>query len=201
VHGSWFGCLITPKGGLEKGGFVSINSMAEAAVEGRLRSQAPEVTREGKSGTGLEATGAAPPPTAPARGTETRAVSDALKQVVTYIPSEIVGAYLVVVGLLASSASGVLWGIYFVFLVLTPVAVWAAVAAKSRAKGLTPANQSRKWPTWSMVAASLTFAVWAAALPGSIFNNLSWYSPAVGSVAVVIAALLVGILSPVIGEE
>jgi hypothetical protein len=47
-----------------------------------------------------------------------------------------------------------------------------------------------------MVAATLAFAVWGAAMPSSPFAAYSWFMPALAGVVALVLSLLIGVFSP-----
>ena len=126
---------------------------------------------------------------------------EAAKAVVSYIPTEIVAAYIPLVDLVRETKDQTWeWIAFWFFVVATPAAVWATFVGK--AKNARPAVdiwKLRPWPFWPMIAASISFVAWAAALPGTVFDYLPWFRPALGPVAVVLASVILGIFSNVFG--
>jgi hypothetical protein len=125
----------------------------------------------------------------------------AMKAIVTYIPAEIVAAYIPIVDLLREIDRHLSqWVAFWFFLVATPITVLITVAAKRTRRGDTQRlGKLSAWPWWPMIAATLSFLAWSVALPGSVMNDLAWFRPAMGAIAVIMAAFIVGLLSPVFG--
>jgi hypothetical protein len=123
----------------------------------------------------------------------------AMKKIVGYIPAEVVAAYIPLLDLVREGNDlSFEWGIFWLFVVITPAAVLATYAAKlNNKRERERLKDLKRWPWWAMIAASISFVAWAAALPGSVMNELSWFRPALGAAAVVVAGLIVGLLSPV----
>ncbi|MFC9502672.1 hypothetical protein [Streptomyces sp. NPDC057002] len=130
------------------------------------------------------------------------AASSAAESLVTYIPTEVVTAYVAVLGLLHVPAGGSharQWLAFWIFLVLAPFGVWAAMAYQEKARrGRIPLRPAL-WPThtaFNMTAATLSFALWGFSLPNTPFQDLSWYSSELGTAALIIGTLLIGFVSP-----
>jgi len=183
-----------------KDGAMSINSMADAVVRARVaeRRQPQSSGEEGGRGGsgGLEPTAGPLPSQGPTSTGGGSAVAQSVKQITDNIPSEVLGTYLVVIGLVASSVASVQWILYAIFVLLAALAVWAATSAKARREGAR-SNP----PPLRMLVAAVSFAVWAAAFPGSVFNTLGWYSPELGSAALVVVAFALGLLAPSFGAD
>jgi hypothetical protein len=139
-------------------------------------------------------------------------VTAALQVITTYIPTEILTLYVAVLAALrdpkvttgasAASANAAAGGsanaetAFWVFLVLTPIAVWLVYAAKLRAAEAgrpLPADPGA-WPVWEMFAATLAYVAWAVALPDSPFPSVP---QALGAVIVLTTSTLLGLAAPV----
>jgi hypothetical protein len=119
------------------------------------------------------------PPAQPAAS----AVGSALSVIVTYIPSEILTLYVAILALLQPGSLESRAVVLAVFLLLTPLTVWLLYSLKKGARDAS-SGTTRPWlPLWEMAAASVCFAVWAAALPQSPFP---W--PRVAAVVVLVTA-------------
>jgi hypothetical protein len=69
-------------------------------------------------------------------------------------------------------------------------------ASKLKAAGKPLPTTYDTWPVWEMIAALLSFYAWAFALPQTPFREFSWYSPALASLAVLLASAVLGLLAP-----
>ncbi len=118
-----------------------------------------------------------------------------IEQVVKYIPSEIVAAYLFLDGILKSSekvTETFFWGVFLFLLAATPAYIWAITAEKEECTG-----KVRK-PAWDQIVISFfSFAVWVFAIGGP-FTYLSWYHPVYGSSLLVLFTFLPPIISKII---
>jgi len=83
----------------------------------------------------------------------------------------------------------VVWVIFVAFLLITPAAVWATWAAKLRAGGTSVPINPKQWPWWPLAAATIAFAVWAAALPESIFTTIPGFRSYMATIALIVLAL------------
>ncbi|MFC5478493.1 hypothetical protein [Massilia suwonensis] len=81
------------------------------------------------------------------------------------------------------------------FLIATPVIFWLVYAAKLKSRGKKLPLNPATWPVWEMIAATIAFAVWAFALPGSPVHP-AWYTSAISSLAVLVVSTLLGLLAP-----
>ncbi len=125
-------------------------------------------------------------------------LSDALRAIATYIPTEILTTYLAVVAAIHSTSPSKTgqWLAFWFFLVAAPATVWTLFATNQKGQGRPIPFDLRRWPAWEMVAATLSFASWAYAMPNSPFSEFTWYSAALGSVAVLLGAFVLGLLAP-----
>jgi hypothetical protein len=121
-------------------------------------------------------------------------LSTALESIATYIPTEVLGAYIPIFALVSSTPlSGLKWLLFAVFLVATPVVVWITFAIQVAKGGSGPPLNPAKWPVWAMLAAVLAFVAYAAALPGSVFHSIPGYNDAYGGVAVLLTAFVLAL--------
>lgn len=118
-------------------------------------------------------------------------------QVLKYIPSEIVAAFLFMDGILRSSGKATVlyfWLIFIFLLAITPFYIWAVTSEKVESTGA-----ARK-PAWDQIIISFfSFAVWVFAIGGP-FKFLSWYDPAYGSTSLVLFTFLPPIISKIISR-
>ncbi|MFF3871198.1 hypothetical protein [Streptomyces sp. NPDC001978] len=130
------------------------------------------------------------------------AAAAAAESVMTYIPTEVVTAYVAVLGILGSPADrsrGPQWVVFWLFLAITPLAVWAAMAQREIAKGGRVPFHPAAWPIhtgFNIMAATASFVLWGFSLPGSPFQGFGWYSPKIGAAALILGSLVLGLISP-----
>jgi hypothetical protein len=130
--------------------------------------------------------------------------SAALKAIVTYIPTEVITLYVAALAAVraghpstAMPTTGELTT-YWIFLGLTPVIVWLVYAGKVKTAGKRAPVDPRKWPWWEMVSATVAFVAWAYALPSSPFSRFTWYTAALGTLVLLIASTLLGLVAPIV---
>jgi hypothetical protein len=178
---------------------MSIQSLSTLAIARRddMPSKAPGTAREVAQT--LSATDA---------NTDTT-ITAALRTVTAYIPTEVLTVYLAVVGALATTGTAgttlldpnmTRWVLFWLFVVLTPATVWLTYAAKVQAAG-KPLPILRHWPVWEISAATIAFVIWAFTLPGTPFSSLGWYTPSLGSVAILVGSLLMGLVGPLFTQR
>ena len=140
-------------------------------------------------------------PGVPAEGLPTMPVADAdagfqgnANQLVRYVPTEILGAYVAFVALLAplsgtgcSANYSSRWHVYLIFLGVTPLVQWLIYRARAR-----QASERPEFPLAECVIATIAFAAWAAALPNApLLDFCGWTSEWAIAVAAAVAVLLV----------
>jgi len=119
-------------------------------------------------------------------------VGSALKSIATYIPTELMATYLAILAIVPSNRGHLPeWVMFWIFLIATPFVVWLSLAVVHRGTSGSPAVKPfNQWPWWSMAAATIAFAAFVLALPGSVVNTLSWYDGWIGSVAIFLSAFI-----------
>ncbi|MBN2667516.1 MAG: hypothetical protein JXR67_13470 [Bacteroidales bacterium] len=100
-----------------------------------------------------------------------------------YIPAEIVAGYIFAAGMLenltkAGEISVFQWGLFLIFLILTPLYLW-------RIQKVQKISQH--------IISALSFVVWVFALGGP-FSLFSWYNPVYGAVLLPVFTLAVAIV-------
>jgi hypothetical protein len=145
---------------------------------------------------------ATPGPGAPVDLSLSPALSQAIESISTYIPTEVMATYLAVLAAIPSARGhSYQWLMFWTFLAATPLVVWLSVSAASPGQGLSlPVTPVRNWPWWSMLAATLAFAVFAIGLPGSVANDLGWYEPWMSTVAIILSAFVLSQMSRIVGS-
>jgi K+-transporting ATPase A subunit len=125
--------------------------------------------------------------------------SGPLSTISNFIPTEVIAVYIAALNIISQAkppgyaqATIDLANVvtFWLCLILTPLAVWAAFAVKLKsASGSLPADP-RAWPWWSTFAATLSFVVWAFALPNS--GLAGKFLGEFGNLAAGISVLVVG---------
>ena len=118
-----------------------------------------------------------------------------IEQVLKYIPSEIVAAYLFLDGILRSSEKVTemfFWVVFLFLLLVTPFYIWSVTSEKAEDTGAV------KKPAWDQIIVSFcSFAVWVFAIGGP-FTYMSWYDPVYGSTLLVLFTFLPPIVSKIV---
>lgn len=131
-------------------------------------------------------------------GTTPANVSSKLEQITAHIPVEVLTVYVAVLAVSHDpkvDPYNMGWFFFFAFLLATPVVVWVLFATRLK-QAQQPIPSPAHWPWWEMAAGSLSFVVWAFALPESPFSTLPWYSSALSGVAVLAVSTALGLLAP-----
>lgn len=180
------------------GGELSVIAMAD-------RASAASAGRRLRSGSGgrRESTGkTSPEPASTNAATENdRAVAEAARAIIAYIPAEIVTAYVAATGIItvsgAKPAAGQ-WVLMWIALAFTPFTVWTLTALRAKkATGRVPLAPAT-WPWLQIILASVAFELWAFSLPNTPFGNLSWYRPVIGGVVLIFGTLFVGLIASLV---
>jgi len=159
---------------------MATQARAQSPSEGAAPAPASEPEPSPPALDGLVLGGAAP------------ALGKALDSIGTYIPTEVMATYLAVVAVIPSGPEHKYqWVMFWVFLAATPVVVWLGVSAAHPGAGLSlPVTKLAEWPWLSMIAASVAFAVFAVAVPGSVVSTLSWYEAWMSTVVIIVSAFV-----------
>jgi hypothetical protein len=122
----------------------------------------------------------------------------ALDLVVSYIPTEVVTTYVAVLSATRSESKSLTgqWLALWIFLALTPIAVWILYARRLKVLDQPAPFRPKGWPLWEMCAATLAFAAWALALPNSPILEKVDYPPGLGTIAILGASFALGLLTP-----
>lgn len=109
-------------------------------------------------------------------------------KLIKYIPADIVAGWTAVTGLIASadagSQGGLMWIVFVVGLVITPLWIWRVTSEPNTKPAVT-----------QIVISTLAFIVWVFALGGP-FTGLSWYDPLYGSLLLIGFTFVVPIINP-----
>jgi hypothetical protein len=125
-------------------------------------------------------------------------VASALDQMVTYVPSEVIGIYIAGVGIIATDSSIVKWSLLALSLVLIPLFVWLSDRIARQANPALPVAKAKL--VWVGLFAVCAFLAWSAALPQTPFREF-WGENATryGSFAAVVFAALMPKVAAALG--
>jgi hypothetical protein len=115
--------------------------------------------------------------------------------VVDHIPAEVIAVYIAVFDLIGVDVAAQ-WVIFWIFVGLTPCVLWAEVMRKAGTRRTARMRSMGSWPWLPMGATTISFVVWAAALPGSVFLTIHGYHAVYGAAAMLMWALVLGSFSP-----
>lgn len=108
-------------------------------------------------------------------------------KLIKYIPSEIVGAWIAIKGIIVSSSDipvTFLWVLFIAFTSLTGVYIYKQT------------SERRKVPATTQILISIgAFIVWAFAL-GEPFSTLPFYRPIYGSILLILYNLAIPLVNP-----
>lgn len=123
-----------------------------------------------------------------ATGTGSTSVDGFFDKLIKYIPSDIVAAWIFASSAIKSASSGssttLMWVVFAVLLVITPLWTWRWTRAPSKPPATT-----------QIIIATISFAVWVFAL-GPPFSSLGFYKPVLGSIVLVIYTLVAAMINP-----
>jgi ABC-type polysaccharide/polyol phosphate export permease len=105
-----------------------------------------------------------------------------------YIPTEIVGGWVALTGLIKGSsdipATPLLWGFFIFFIGLTALYIFQQTSEPNKSPALT-----------QIVVSMGAFTIWVFAL-GEPFASLSFYRPVYGSIALILYTLVIPLINP-----
>ena len=137
-------------------------------------------------------------------------VSSAIASMAAYIPTEVITVYVAVLGALgvtvataggATAVASTPLPVYALFIVLVPFIIWGLYARTVKAAGKPLPRSFGAWPKWEMIAGTVAFAIWAAALPSSPLSPFSWFSAAVAGVSALVISMLLGVFAPLFASN
>jgi hypothetical protein len=109
-------------------------------------------------------------------------------RVLKYIPADINAAWLALTGIVKSVTtipqSSVLWILFCILLILTPIWIWKQTSDVKKPPAVT-----------QILVSTGAFFVWVFAL-GDPFTNLSFYQPVYGSILLILYTLIVAKIIP-----
>lgn len=117
------------------------------------------------------------------------AIDGYFDRLIKYIPSDIVGAWIAVTGIIPSNGQGtnsstILWVAFGFGVVITALWVWRQTELPGRPIAYT-----------QIAMATVAFVVWVFALGGP-FTTFEWYVSFQGSLALIAYTLLAGLIVP-----
>jgi len=123
-------------------------------------------------------------------------VQSALDKIAAYIPSEVIGTYVAISGILLPTSANPKWIIFGIALLLIPLLtlVGNAIAKK---RGLTA--PSGRATVWIIVLACVAFCAWALALPDNPLVDYYDDASRIGGVAVIVLAVLLPQVAELLG--
>lgn len=177
---------------------MSIGSLTNAALSRREDFGNSVQPPQGLSG--IAAATGTPPTPPPAGGTAPQAtdpMSTALQVITTYIPTEILTLYIVVLGILGTGYDS-LPRVLLIFTLATPVCCWLIFASKLKTAGKPIPIAPRLWPMWEMFAATAAFLGWAFGIPNSPITTgeTPMIQPGTGAIVVLVTSTAIGLLAP-----
>lgn len=162
---------------------MAITTMTQAA----LNSGRPAPARGGQ--VGLEGV-------AESAAQDQQKAPSALDQIVSYIPTEVIGIYIAGVGIVGP-AGRAKWGLLLLSTALIPLFVWLSDRIARQSNPDAPKAYSKL--AWVCVLACGAFLAWAAALPETPFLDLTDKATQLGSFAAVVLAALMPKLATALG--
>ncbi len=120
---------------------------------------------------------------------EAAKIDDYFSKLLKYIPTEIVGGWIAITGLIKGGAgiptNTILWILLVVFTGITAAYI------------LQQTSEPKKPPAVKQTTIStIAFLVWVFAL-GEPFSSLSFYSPVYGSILLIICSLIIPLINPI----
>jgi len=121
--------------------------------------------------------------------TDAAKIDDYFSKLLKYIPTEIVGAWVAITGLIKGAngipTNTILWILLIVFTVMSAAYI------------LQQTSEPKKPPAVKQTTiSSIAFIVWVFAL-GEPFNSLSFYSPVYGSILLILYNLIIPLINPI----
>ena len=119
-----------------------------------------------------------------------------------YIPTEAIGVYTAVLPFLVKDGQPLTGQDFTTRWILAAAVALLAVfyAVGVYRKELAKRNQAFHWPPKRTITVLVAFAAWVMVIPGSPFQQFSWYSPALGGAIGFFAVGVLGAISLWFGE-
>ncbi|ODH01470.1 hypothetical protein A4S05_28865 [Nostoc sp. KVJ20] len=115
-------------------------------------------------------------------------------KLIKYIPSEIIGAWIAIKGLI-KSASGVpvnnsLWIIFFILIGLTSVYIFKQISVSEQISS----KEEKLSITTQIIISTLAFIVWTFAIGEEPFSSLPLYKPVYSSIILILFNLIIPLI-------
>jgi hypothetical protein len=167
---------------------MSIATMMALNIE---RQRQPIATAAAASGGGptIEKT---PDVSGPGVTAPQKTLDSAMEKITAFIPSEVIGSYVAVLGIISPETDVGKWVIFFICLLLIPVFMLLGYwTKKKQAKAGQSTPTSKRDTAILMLFAAVAFVAWAMALPGTPFLSLNARATAIGGASVIIITLII----------
>jgi hypothetical protein len=120
-----------------------------------------------------------------------KTLDSAMEKITAFIPSEVIGSYVALLGIISPQTERGKWVIFFICLLLIPVYMLFGYLSKQKKRnGEQSAPASKRDTAILFVLASVAFVSWAAALPGTPFLSISTHATVIGGACVIIITSL-----------
>jgi hypothetical protein len=118
-----------------------------------------------------------------------KTLDSAMEKITAFIPSEVIGSYVAVLGILSPQTDVGKWIIFGICLLLIPIFMLLGYLAKKKQaekdqKTTLPPNTQHTGIL--LVLAAVAFVAWAMALPGTPFLSITAHATAIGGASVII---------------
>jgi putative Mn2+ efflux pump MntP len=111
-----------------------------------------------------------------------------------YIPSEIIGAWIAIKGLIKSAsgvpANNLLWILFFLLTGLTAVYIFKQISVPEQ----TSSQPEKSSMTTQVIISTIAFIVWAFAIGEEPFSSLPLYQPVYGSIILILFNLIIPLI-------
>jgi len=115
-----------------------------------------------------------------------KAVDSAMEKIAAFIPSEVIGVYVVALGMLSPQRDAGKWLIFGICIVLVPIFICLDYVLTKKRNPNT--KLTRRVGIILAILGVVAFVAWAAAMPGTPFLSLHPNATAAGGVSVMILA-------------
>lgn len=129
-------------------------------------------------------------------------VAAATTELSRYIPTEAIGLYTAILPFLVKDGTPLSEQSYTGrWILATGVAILAVLFAVGvYRKELLKRSGTFKWPIKRTLTVLFAFAAWVAVIPGSPFQDFSWYTPSIGGIIGLVAVAVLALFNLWFGE-